>query len=258
MKTGVMLLVLVLAAHGLVAQTGPSRLGASDARAGDIVMSAIQGIVSLETVAKPFLALPPGARVAVVNELVVWAKAYFNSAAFKQAWASERDRAKPHLATRATIEDEVKAQVAEQQKAVDEARKALPLLSPADRVKMEQQIKQMEAMVKDPAQQALMRQMVLADRADQDKRYQDDVKRWQEQYPADHNVLLAKRLRDFLAVSADVNFNAALVTTGRVRRFADPQFEEKPPEWKMCYRAGREATQAARAAATAWLKELGR
>jgi hypothetical protein len=84
------------------------------------------------------------------------------------------------------------------------------------------------------------------------------MKRWGEQYPADHNVLIAKRLHEFLTVSADVNFDAKLKVENSVKVFVDPQFEEKPPEWKMCYRAGREATQAARAAATQWLKEIGR
>lgn len=258
MKTGVMILVLVLAVHGLGAQTGLSRIGASETSAREIVMSAIQGMFSLSSVAKPFLALPPSARAAVVNELVVWAKAYFNSPAFKQAWATERDNAKPQMDPRGTIDDEMKAKLAEQTKSVEDVRKMLPILDPKDRPAMEAQIKQMEAMIKDPAQQALLRQMVVADRADKDKQFQDDLKRWQERYPADYNVLLARRLRDFLAVSADVNFDAALVTTGGVRRFVDPQYEQKPADWKMCYRAGRDATQAARAAATAWLKELGR
>jgi hypothetical protein len=99
---------------------------------------------------------------------------------------------------------------------------------------------------------------IVADRAEKEKRFQEDMRHWQEQYPADHNVLVAKRLRDFLAVSADVNFDAKLKVENTVKVFADPQYEEKPTDWKMCYRAGREATQAARAAATQWLKELGR
>ena len=37
----------------------------------------------------------------------------------------------------------------------------------------------------------------------------------------------------------------------------NPAYERKPGQWKMCYRAGKEATAAARAAVQAWLKELG-
>ncbi len=249
---------LVLAAPGVGAQAGLSRLGTSETNARGIVMSAIQGMFSLGSVAKPFLALGPGVRVAAVNELVAWAKAYFNSPTFKQAWATERDHAKPETNPRGTIDDEMKAKLAEQMKGIDDARKMLPMLDPKDRPTMEAQIKQMETLIKDPKQQAIMRELIVADRAANDKRFQDDTKKWQEQYPADHNVLLAKRLRDFLAVSADVNFDAALVTRGSLRQFADPQYEQKPADWKLCYRAGRGATQAARTAAAAWLKELGR
>jgi len=39
--------------------------------------------------------------------------------------------------------------------------------------------------------------------------------------------------------------------------FNDPAYEAKPEAWKACYRAGRQATEAARAYAKAWLAELG-
>jgi hypothetical protein len=132
------------------------------------------------------------------------------------------------------------------------------MLPPDGQKAMLEQLKQMEATMKDPAQQKMQRDMIVAERGDKDKQFQDDMKRWGEQFPADYNLLLAKRLHDFLALSADVNFDAKLKVENSVKVFADPQFEEKATEWKMCYRAGREATQAARAAATQWLKEIGR
>lgn len=68
----------------------------------------------------------------------------------------------------------------------------------------------------------------------------------------DANVTLKKRLTLFLELSKDVDFDARL----EGRRFADATYEAKPGEWKMCYRAGREATAAAREVATAWLADL--
>jgi len=73
--------------------------------------------------------------------------------------------------------------------------------------------------------------------------------------PVVRNV--ARRLREFLTMSADVNFDAKLVTSNGAKLFADPALQGKPDAWKMCFRAGREATAAARTAAQAWLKELG-
>jgi hypothetical protein len=69
-------------------------------------------------------------------------------------------------------------------------------------------------------------------------------------------VLVARRLQEFLAVSKDVDFDAKLVPSGRLMRFADPRYEEKPPVWKLCSRAGREVSAAARGAVQAWLKAL--
>ena len=40
-------------------------------------------------------------------------------------------------------------------------------------------------------------------------------------------------------------------------KFANPAYEQKPTEWKLCFRAGREPVEAAKALATAWLKEIG-
>jgi hypothetical protein len=258
MKAVVFALALTLGGAGLAAQTVLSRLGVSESHAREIVMSAIEGIFGLGNTAKPFLALAPAARAAAVNEVVGWAKAYFASPTFKAEWAKERDQAKPQQDARGTVDDELKAKLAEQQKGLDDAKKMLPMLPPDGQKAMLEQLKQMEATMKDPAQQKMQRDMIVAERGDKDKQFQDDMKRWGEQFPADYNLLLAKRLHDFLALSADVNFDAKLKVENSVKVFADPQFEEKATEWKMCYRAGREATQAARAAATQWLKEIGR
>lgn len=53
-----------------------------------------------------------------------------------------------------------------------------------------------------------------------------------------------------------VDFDAKLVPAGRLVRFADPRYEEKPPTWKLCFRSGREAVAAAREAAQGWLKAV--
>lgn len=39
--------------------------------------------------------------------------------------------------------------------------------------------------------------------------------------------------------------------------FADPAYERKSPEWKRCYRAGKQPVDAARTFATTWLRQLG-
>ena len=63
---------------------------------------------------------------------------------------------------------------------------------------------------------------------------------------------LRRRLTYFLDTTQDVDFGAKTANG----RFVDATNEAKPPEWKMCYRAGKEATDAARGVAESWLKEL--
>ena len=57
-------------------------------------------------------------------------------------------------------------------------------------------------------------------------------------------------------MSKDVAYDAQLVDKDGAKVFADPALEAKPKEWKMCFRAGKPATDAARGFAQKWLNEL--
>jgi hypothetical protein len=70
--------------------------------------------------------------------------------------------------------------------------------------------------------------------------------------PADPNELIKKRLEKFMEISATVDFEATLNGT----QFANPEYEKKSDQWKMCYRAGKAVIAAAREEVATWLKEL--
>jgi hypothetical protein len=76
----------------------------------------------------------------------------------------------------------------------------------------------------------------------------DDEKR----YPSNANELIKQRLQEFLDISATVDFDAQL--NGRM--FANPDYEAKNQQWKMCFRSGKQVVETAREEAQAWLKEL--
>src|SRR6185369_13970450 len=63
-----------------------------------------------------------------------------------------------------------------------------------------------------------------------------------KKYPADAKQVVRNRLKDFLDISATVDFDAE-VSNGR---FTNPEYQAKNGYWKMCYRAGKEVVQAAR------------
>jgi hypothetical protein len=93
-------------------------------------------------------------------------------------------------------------------------------------------------------------------RAADQEAYTGRLAAFERRWPADPKSLVARRLQEFLDISADVDFDAKLVPAGKLMRFADPRYEEKPPTWKLCFRSGREAVAAAREAAHAWLKAI--
>jgi hypothetical protein len=95
------------------------------------------------------------------------------------------------------------------------------------------------------------------ERAEREKEYQNAVARWKQEYPEDPKPVIARRLREFLQLSADVDFSAKLLTQDGRSTFENPAYQAKPSQWKMCFRAGKDATAAARAAVQSWLTELG-
>jgi hypothetical protein len=68
----------------------------------------------------------------------------------------------------------------------------------------------------------------------------------------DPSVTIAHYLEHFLEVTKDVDFQAQLDG----RRFANADYEKRDGWWKMCFRAGPEATAAARQVAGSWLADL--
>jgi hypothetical protein len=98
---------------------------------------------------------------------------------------------------------------------------------------------------------------LLKDQRDQQIRQRDEaMKALEKTYPADPRVLIAMRLRRYLDVTRDVDYAAQLVDKDKKKVFADATLEARPAEWKMSFRAGKPATDAARAFAQKWLNDL--
>lgn len=77
--------------------------------------------------------------------------------------------------------------------------------------------------------------------------------------PPDVNVLVARRLREFLALTEDMDFDARTRRNDAGRLvFRDEELEAKPATWKLCFRAGEDTIEAAREFAEGWLRSLPR
>jgi hypothetical protein len=208
-----------------------------------------------------FKLMPAAARAEAVAAGVAWLKAYTASAEFKQQYAEIRETHKPSMPEFAgTPEEEIKKADEEQKQQAEESKKALSALPAAQRAQIEEAMKAAQAataQMNTPEMRKMRLDAITAERAGRTKQYDQEMVIWKRDYPESAGPLIAKRLREFLAVSADVDFAAKLTSKNGKMIFENPSYEQKPGQWKMCFRAGKDATAAARAAAQAWLKELG-
>jgi hypothetical protein len=258
------LAVIGAGAVALVAQSSLLSFGVHvDRIKPSMVDTFTDGIIPAYPNAKAYHTASVAARVAFVKEAFNWAKAYSETAAFKADYEKHRENAKPAAAEdKGSPDDQYKKMIADQQKQIDEMKKSMKTMSPDMQKAMQQVVDQLEEGMKktanDPQAAAMMKQSFAASAANDQEQAHKDVADYEQHYPADPKVSIARRLHAFLDESKNVNYSAQLTADGGggKMRFADPQYEQKSDRWKMYYRAGREPMEAARAAATEWLKQI--
>ena len=100
-----------------------------------------------------------------------------------------------------------------------------------------------------------------AERAQESGRDAAHVKEAEDKLPDDPQKLFARRLREFLEGTADVNFSVktiSLIGGPDGIEFVDPADRKHSLLWQEAVIVGHEATLAARVAAEAWVKEIER
>jgi hypothetical protein len=239
-----------------------SQLGITPAAAKEAVSSVItSGVYNPGLPASAFRLMPPAARGEAAAAGVALLKSYVASAEFKQQYAEMRTVHKPEPPEFAgTPQDELAKADEEQKKQQEESKKAIAALPADQRAQVEESLKAAQAMIAQANTPEMRKQRlaaITAERAGRMTQYQQELATWMRNWPENAAPVIAKRLREFLAASADVDFAATLTPRNGKMVFENPAYEQKPGQWKLCYRAGREATGAARAAVQAWLKELG-
>jgi hypothetical protein len=239
-----------------------AKLNLAPAAAKDGVLETLaSGAAYNDSAYRAFRALPGLARETIVRAGMAWIKSYVAGAEFKASYDALRERERPEPpAARLSADDEFKKMKADMEKSIAGTRQNMAAMDAETRKALEAGIQQMRAqleqMEKDPQQRDIMRQSVEMGRADDKKRHEDALQEWQQRYPADYRALIKRRIGEFLAASNGVDYTAKLTPRGDKMIFANEAYEQKPPEWKLCYRAGKEATEAARTLAKAWLAEL--
>jgi len=239
-----------------------AKLGLDQASARESILDSLaNGSVYNDAAFKAFKSLPGLARETIVRAGLAWIKSYAAGAEFKAAYEKLREQEKPQAPeARPSADDEMKKMRAETEKSIAEMRKNMAAMDAEMKKQMEAVIREMrsqvERMEKDPQQKEMMRQGTAMAAEEDKKRHEEDLREWEQRYPADPRALIKRRINEFLAASAGIDYAAKLTPRGDKMVFASDAYEQKPAEWKLCFRAGREATEAARSFAKAWLAEL--
>lgn len=261
----VLVTTIAAAAAGAIlgGQAVTTQLGITEGRAKEAVFdSFMAGALSLAGKAEVFTAASPQARAAMVTAATTLARAFVESDEFKRRYADHREANGPDpLPDEQTADQVLAKQRAGFEQQVEGLRKQFvtDAITPEQRATLEEGFEAMRArfteMEKGP-QRAELDTMLKAQRVEQVAAHGEASRQFEALYPADPRALVAMRLRKFLETTSDIDFSARLVTQGKQQKFATAALEAKPLEWKMCFRAGKPATDAAREFARKWLADL--
>ena len=233
-----------------------------DALKQGIVEALVRGYIPAAPDKHLFKSSPSSVQTAFVRNTLNWFKTYTQTEAFKADYAQQREAARPIAPKAASVDAKYAGYLDEQRQGLEKMKREVVQMPPDMQKQMQSVLKQMEAEfeknAKDERMTALIKEGYAQEIVSEQQAYQERLADWGKQYPDDSKALVAARLRQFLEVSASIAFDAKLVPDpqGRIMRFADPQYEARSREWKLCFRAGREPVQAARAFVGEWLNQI--
>ncbi|HEY0156590.1 MAG TPA: hypothetical protein VGF28_04795 [Thermoanaerobaculia bacterium] len=254
---GVVLVATTVAGAGDVLQQLSVPKGEA---AKDVVSAFAYGNVNFYRVREAFKKATPAARAAMTEQVLAWTKAYVSSPQFAKDYAAFRAEAKPEgEAGGLTVDQELEQRRAQRKAELEEARKAVAETPAEYRGMAEEGYKAAVETAKQfdtPEFRKMEREQIIEERKARAEDSREELARWEAEYPADPKALVKKRLTEFLRETEGVDYAAQLVNKGSRMRFANAAYEQQSSEWKLAYRAGKDATEKARAFAKAWLGEL--
>lgn len=254
-------ITLALAVGATQAQDQLSNLGITEGRAREAVFdSFMSDTISIAGKADAFKRASSAARVAIVNFALSLARAFAESDDFKRRYTDHREANGPEpLPEEQTADTVLGKQRAGFEEQVEAMKKLFGQITPEQRTTLEMGWDDMRRQLTDMEtgpRRAELDKALRETRAAQLRERDLAMKEFEAVYPADARALVAMRLRKFLDLSKDVAYGAQLVDKDGKKVFADPALEARPAEWKMCFRAGKPATDAARSFAQKWLGDL--
>ncbi|HSI03178.1 MAG: hypothetical protein ACAI38_24450 [Myxococcota bacterium] len=244
-------LVLVLA---LIA--ADDRYGFTGEHLTEAAFNSVRSGLFLPQPTKELRALPAEARATAVTTLGKAVRGIVESQAFKDRYrayvAQQRPKAPQPKRTYDQVIAEVKKQVAEQKAA---AEKSLAQVEATQRKQLRAKMDEAYAAQLELYKDREMVEMMETQRVvGEQMMYDEALKR----FPDDLTVRLREVLAKFLADTDGVDYAAKTVPKDGKQKFANVAYEGKNGTWKAAYRAGKPATEAARAFAREWMSALGK
>jgi hypothetical protein len=205
-----------------------------------------------------------GDRKAVTMGILEYTKKYVNSEAFQKEYLQFRDSKKPQAPQPLLTKEEVRAKmIARTEEDLKNREASLGrTTNPDTKASYEKTIaryKQSLVDYKDPNNNYIkMSYESEKNRYKYEKaEYDKETALWESNFPATTQLLIKKRLQQFLEVTQDIDYGAEL-KDGRSGKklFVNPVYEKKSSKWKMGFRAGKDVTESVRAFAQQWIKEI--
>jgi hypothetical protein len=183
---------------------------------------------------------------------------------FKDRYNEFRESRKPAPPEKPKTMEELKNENRESlKKSIDKMKTAKSLLAADQQAMYDETIKYLEEQLKtidDPDNTMYNPEMdvYMQQAYDQQlEQHKKDIAEWETQYPVNNPKLLIKSwLESFLDQTKDVDFKAQTAIDKGSTLFVKQEYERKNNLWKLCYRGGKETTDAARKFAQAWLNEI--
>lgn len=248
--------LLLWAAADILSELAWNRKAFED-RVFDFVVH--EGQLGLPGSASAAKALPASRRAEAARTLCEKAKAFVQSEAFKARYAQYRKdhtpTPPPPMKTLAQLKAEQNKQMGEADKSFQEALEGLKQLPPEMQAKVREGLEAARK-AQGSVPKVSDKQLQEAERYRFEASQRDHQEALQRMPPVDPKGLLKKALQNALAATEGIDYGAALTTQYGKKRFTNSAFEQKGDLWKKGFRAGREATEAARTFARTWLAEL--
>lgn len=237
-------------------QLGITRQDANERIAGGLLGSGLNtyGIKNLKNILTDD-------RAAVVKGLAAYAKQYASSPEYMRQYAELKEKNKPQPYPTQTPEEMRAATIQQAKEAIvqmEESLKKAPSDMKSIFEKTLEAAKQNLKQAEDPNNKYIKAytQNFPSMQKQMKELHERALSDWEAKYPTNHLQYIKFRLQEFLDNTEAVDFSAQLVERGGKKYFVNPAYESKGYNWKLAFRAGKDAVETARGFAKQWMSEI--